>query len=788
VRRKLGPWWGAALCTCAFVAGDALASEGRDWTVQDSTSVRYFTTNWVHPGFVRGLDDPVQFAPDGAHFFFVTHRADLSTDRTIYEMWVYSTDAVKREIEAGSKSTASGLAPFRRVSMQSDRQSLDGAAAIYLPQWQTNTVVTFVGTEAHGLRRVFRYDIATGIQEPLTEPEYRLGESGGSEYTVRGNTTLFQTYFTQPRPRQAYPFQLVDSELLYELSGRDGPSDMSATHWRLHASYKGAPSRVVAEGALAFMYGAYHSEPSISPDERWAVMIYQPTDWGKPGEWSGYKFPTSAHRFMLLDLKSGLGRPLLESPTGAARVIKSKSFLRMQTAHRGEAFWSSDSRRVLVINAALPLDPGAPEHRDTSYVIDYDVETGKWTVVDVISSAGERLMARPIWEMEGRRLLVVYEKERKPIRERRYSFNGSRWGAATAKKEISPRPTPDLRVQIRQNANEPPRMIASIGHREIALTDEDPALRGVWRAAAESIKFSDSEGREVEAELLQPRDLSADRRPPLVVQFTNVESNLFFPDGLPGTADAAQPLVSRGFAVLKLPAAGGYGAGMHVDASLMQTPKEFPAQVKQVDAAVDALRARKLISDAPIGLVGFSRTGAYVYYVATHPGTTRIGAAVVFDSITNGFGTYLHMAGTLGVDQVKHFSLQFGNGKSFWQNKEGWLDAPDFNLDRLQSPVIFHVTGNPATYYASETLGAFALAERPIEYRYYPGAGHALQSPRQREAAVQSTVDWMTFWLQGQQRDDRAAAEQFTRWQKIKEHWTEVQARESSERKSAPGS
>jgi hypothetical protein len=157
-----------------------------------------------------------------------------------------------------------------------------------------------------------------------------------------------------------------------------------------------------------------------------------------------------------------------------------------------------------------------------------------------------------------------------------------------------------------------------------------------------------------------------------------------------------------------------------------------------------------------------------------------VGAGIVFDSITNSFGQYVNMAGTHGADEMKHYALQYGNGKRFWDNKQGWLDAPEFNLERLRGPLLFSTTGNPTLWSSTDTVGAFLLAHRPFEYHYFPGAEHVLQSPRQRDAAMQATVDWMSFWLQGRERAVSEDPERFERWRKIKADWERTLLEESA--------
>jgi dipeptidyl aminopeptidase/acylaminoacyl peptidase len=174
--------------------------------------------------------------------------------------------------------------------------------------------------------------------------------------------------------------------------------------------------------------------------------------------------------------------------------------------------------------------------------------------------------------------------------------------------------------------------------------------------------------------------------------------------------------------------------------------------------------------------VGFSRSGYLTYYIATHPGRTKLAAAVVHDSLTAGFGDYINAA-ALG-DERSVYERQYGQG-TFWQNKAAWMDAPVFNLDRLSTPILFSATGQGASnsWTALETVGAFHYTRRPFDFLYLPQGAHALQRPREREAAMQATLDWMIFWIKG---DVLHAGDRYERWRKIKADWEATQAAESA--------
>jgi dipeptidyl aminopeptidase/acylaminoacyl peptidase len=321
-------------------------------------------------------------------------------------------------------------------------------------------------------------------------------------------------------------------------------------------------------------------------------------------------------------------------------------------------------------------------------------------------------------------------------------------------------------VKLYESMNDPPVMRASEGDKSLVLTDADPALQGVWRAPAQLIEWPDAGGGASKGWLMLPRGATGAERLPLVIQATSDPSDVFRPDGASDSGFAAQSLVAQGFAVL---------VADFYDEIVFMTPKEGALHVQRLDAMVDALVARGIVDPTRVGLVGFSRTGYLTYYIITHPGKTKLAAAAVFDSITASYGEYVLSAGLGDIRISAEYERQYG-GRTFWHNKQAWLDAPAFNVERVETPTLF---SSVSAWSMLETLGAFRYTRRPIEYLYYPNASHVLQRPRQREAAMHATIDWMTFWLQNRELEGPGKGDRFERWRQIRAAWQAAQKAEA---------
>ncbi|MGK2286242.1 hypothetical protein [Pedomonas sp. V897] len=58
---------------------------------------------------------------------------------------------------------------------------------------------------------------------------------------------------------------------------------------------------------------------------------------------------------------------------------------------------------------------------------------------------------------------------------------------------------------------------------------------------------------------------------------------------------------------------------------------------------------------------------------------------------------------------------------------------------------------------------------KPVEYYVYDGTTHAPINPIQRYISSQGTVDWMRFWLMGEEDPDPKKREQYISWRKMRD-------------------
>ena len=110
----------------------------------------------------------------------------------------------------------------------------------------------------------------------------------------------------------------------------------------------------------------------------------------------------------------------------------------------------------------------------------------------------------------------------------------------------------------------------------------------------------------------------------------------------------------------------------------------------------------------------------------------------------------------------------FGSGLLLWLRS-----SPEFFLDQVKTPLLLQVTSTHnlpsmwAPYIGLKRLG------KPVELMYLPTGSHIIEKPWDRLASQQGSVDWMTFWLKGEEDADPLKAEKYKRWRELRKRQTD---------------
>ncbi|HKZ02442.1 MAG TPA: prolyl oligopeptidase family serine peptidase, partial [Pyrinomonadaceae bacterium] len=366
-----------------------------------------------------------------------------------------------------------------------------------------------------------------------------------------------------------------------------------------------------------------------------------------------------------------------------------------------------------------------------------------------------------------KKLLVKHEVDGKRVTAAEYAWeaHGMTRRDIEASVEAPKATLKNLVVQLRQSSNNPPQIVASDGGYVGALTEPDSALKAVTIAPQKPFSWQE-DGKTVRGGLTLPAGWTPGKAVPLVIQTYHYQPDLFLPDGVNTTSDAAQSLAARGMAVLQLDTV----IGDVRDTTRLRT--EGPQFSARIDAAVEALANEGIIDPTRVGLTGFSRIGYDTYWTITHPGRTRLAASISADSYDGSYATYLRDLGLWGAFRVRDQEALGGKG-GFWQNKIKWLeDETSFNVDSVTTPALFtfNMSSNrDSASYLSQTYGAFLGNKKPIELLLFPEGDHQLIRPRERLEMMTAVVDWYCYWLKGEIPPDTERAKRWERLRKMQE-------------------
>ncbi|MEJ1962119.1 MAG: prolyl oligopeptidase family serine peptidase [Gammaproteobacteria bacterium] len=729
-----------------FLSAPSAATE-REWTVADSVAVRYFVTDQFIPGGYElspSTDRAFIWSPRNSRFFFVTRSGNLDRDCSNYVLRVFDVASLTEP------QNTDGIAEPKRSATICSSSSELFKPGISAARWENEDSLIFTGVEAQGPKRLYRLNVASGTLSPLSNPQDDV-----TSFVITGNSLVYAARTARQATEFGnYPIMRIGRAEFIDLIQGATPEQ------EVFVSTGSSPAHRVDRARIYL--GA-----RISPDGNWAIATYRPSSSPDEAAWVNYELAIEpatnrGTRFMLLDLREATSTPVFGAPTGT--VTSAGSFL------PAEVYWSADSRNVLLVNTALPLGASTVERRKTPYIVNFNVSTREYRVLAsmVDSTPPGRTFASVREIRQGQEIVLSFATSAgKPAAPMRLLANKRGWMPAPSVKATTSEPpgaAPPprlLHLEVKESANDPPAAIAISDRREIKLTASDPALEGVRWTRVETIEIQEANGHKVTAGLLLPKGPGPH---PLVVQAYYFVPHKFLPDGISPTAFAAQPLASRGMAVLQLPIPI---MDEQPDGSRINGPDEGDLFVARLDNAIEMLTAEGKIDPKRVGLIGFSRGGYMTYYAITHPGRYPLAAALNADGWTASYSELLSDTILVSQDAASFYTSKYG--ALVWDKPQPWLSgAPGFNINRIVTPSLFVYNGRLPMLYATEIVSAAITYKKPVDFMLIPEGTHELQRPRERAASLEASVDWMSFWLQGKEDLAEEKSAQYDRWRRIR--------------------
>ena len=749
----------------------SFASARQPFTVKDSIEMTTFSDPYT-----RSPEAECQRAPNGKHLLVVTTRGILRTNQLVSTLWDFSTGEIDSYLHTASSRAPKPHLLFTIAGTPHAQQSDSYGSLITEAQWSTDSkAILFLAEQPDGDRHLFRVQLPGNNSSDLTP-----GKLDISDFSEAGGTIAY-IVAEHMLPRKVIGTRIDDASIdltglslfhvLFPKTFPDQSSFRPALNLWVH--YKGENRKINAGGKWYFPSSATGLRMSVSPNGRALIAARPVPELSK--RWLQYK--TASNTFSFSSASTGTdpsGKQFnwpwqyayvdLDTMTVAPLLSAPSAFLAGYSDSL-ETVWSKDGKAVIFTNSYFPLSDVEGEDNSQRKL---PCAAAVFTVVSraVSCVAYTRFPKEPQslraagfgstsdevtlhWTGEGTHTVETYEKVQ------------SGW---TLESNIAAedKPQSNLKISIRQDMSEPPKLWASKQVTGLAkeLWDPNPQLASINLGRARVYTWKDSTGYEWRAGLVLPPDFVPGQRYPLVIQthgFSNEHE--FLMDGSFTTGFAARPLADAGIMVLQMGGRSDRHSGSAND--------EAPLQVLGFQSAIDHLNQDGLIDPLRVGIIGFSRTAWYAeeaLVLAPH----LFHAATIIDGVDQSYVSYMLFAPDNPWGAVDEEAAN--GGKPFGRAIQSWLkNAAGFNLDKVQAPVRVEALGEISVLGEWEIYSSLYQQGKPVDLVNIPNAQHILQQPQERYASQQGNVDWFRFWLQGYEDPDHGKRDQYKRWEHLRE-------------------
>ena len=750
----------------------------RQFTVADDIGVSYFG---IPMGF-SNLEDGITFSPDGKYFVVVTERGVVEKNQVEATLRVYRTQDVKTFLE-GPEHTQQP-SPFWLIS----RAAFDHArfdSVVSAVRWLADSQrFAFLTSSASGNRQLVLADVKAKTVRALTSTDqdvdnFDIRDEEHFAYYAMSRKLLKRTVAENEAGWAVGTGRAIQALMFPEEAARgDGASIDLVELWAVVDNRR---FRVEdrSSGRPLPLHSHYQTWFALSPDGRtvvapmvvrtvpdsWATLFPPPIASDPYASKGGQQDPEALEAWTMIsewasiDLLSGEVKSLTHAPTGMSRGWWGSDV----------ASWSADGKSIVLSNTFVPSEEtGGNEQRRPCMAAIVEIVTNQLTCLSHLESDGKRhyFNTHVRFAPDGNQDITVdYEipfGSTTATNTTIYSRKSDKfWKVVFTRKDSISESRP-LNLSVEQDLNQPPILVGTNNATRISrvILDPNPQLKDIALSDASVFRWKDDTGRTWAGGLYKPPDYILGRRYPLVVQPYAFYEHRFTPSGLVPTVFAARELAAAGIVVLQV----GETACEH------GTPDEGPCRVAGYDSGVRQLVSEGVVDPFRVGIVGFSRS-CYSALVALTTGKIHYSAASIMDGIDMGYFQYLtHLDQSPDNGVEREFEKVNGGTPPFGEGFHQWLQrAPDFHLEKLTTPLRIVANGHANLLEEWEPYAALRLMKKPVDLILLTRRGtHVTSNPGQRLISQGGTVDWMRFWLKGEEDPDPGKGEQYSRWRELR--------------------
>ncbi len=768
----------------ALLCSPAQAMTDRSFTVQDSLEISYIIdaaqTTAIELRDQQPTGSPI-LSPNGKYVLLVTQKGILESNRLEATIWILDYDAIRNFVLQRSHARPIPV-PIAKCEASSN------TSVIADVRWLSDSRrVSFLGKNKSPFQRLFISGVGRIQMEAITP-----AKSYVSEYSIQGDTIAYTTLVIDDENLK------VDSDvvnvgkediltLLYPLTKNFEDLDegkLQSYPAKLHIQRNGQeiPSNFKFNHRDLRLFSA---PLSLSPDRRFLITIAPVTD--IPEYWKNYRpaedlpfmrlspdntyalaehNPWKASQYVLIDLVRGKISVLVAAPAarGLAYVMPS------------EAIWSKDSHSAIIVNTFLPIDSQlqlSDSERDARSqdpaVVTVDISSKAIHLVSYIdqrpmTEKKQRQLSDANWGSSQKEIMLSFsdEKDDQAIKsEDRFEFSGGTWIKVPNSDEADSTEVPPIKLSVTESLNRAPTLIGRANEKSstVVIWDPNPQLNDLSLGSASIYRWNDHAGRKREGILVLPSNYNPKLKYPLVIQTHGFNRDRFFADGKFTTGSGGQALVAKDVIVFQ----------MDMPLTYYSDPRDGEFAMDGLRSLIERLSSAGLVNPQKVGIVGFSYTCFHVLYAITHY-PDMFAAAAITDGNNMSYVQYvmtLSPEKTVAQDDLE----QTYGGVPFGESLQSWLkDAPGFNLDRVQTPLLIVSLERGELIGQWETFSLLRRLNKPVHMIWFKSerAPHILVKPRERFISQQSAVDWFNFWLNGREDSNPTDVSDFLSWRQLR--------------------
>lgn len=296
--------------------------------------------------------------------------------------------------------------------------------------------------------------------------------------------------------------------------------------------------------------------------------------------------------------------------------------------------------------------------------------------------------------------------------------------------------------------------------------DPNPEFRAFRLGTVRRLTWRNDIGFPAWGDLVLPPDYKPGTKLPLII--TQYHSDGFLRGGT-GDEYPIFAFAARGFAVLSFerpPPVGSDRDDLHtgdeVDAAMFKDLADRKSLFSAIMTGLREVIDLGVVDPARVGITGLSDGATSTRFALVN---SRSFAAASISTCCTDTNAVMTGAGVAFADKMRELGMPptIDHDEAFWAPLSMSLSAR-----RMDRPLLMQLADREMGL-SLETFTALREAGQPVEMYVFPDEYHIKVQPRHRQAIYERNLDWFSFWLQGKVDPDPAKAEQFRRWQAMKD-------------------